>query len=282
MPETQAFSAPRSVWTPPSGTLGELVAAAYARAAAQSADESMWQLRAEEAPPVPSFRAALRGSTVAVIAEIKRSSPSRGAINPALDAVKRARSYASAGAAAISVLTEPDRFGGACSDLSDVAGAVALPVLRKDFIVSSVQLYEARARGASAALLIVRALPSDALLELHDVGTRIGLDLLVEVRDEAELSAALDVGARVIGVNNRNLETLVIEHGTVERVVPLIPSDVVAVAESGMTSSEDVARAARAGADAVLIGSAVSAAPDPEAVVHSLTDITVERDARPR
>jgi indole-3-glycerol phosphate synthase len=217
-----------------------------------------------------------------VIAEIKRRSPSKGAINVSMNAVSRAIEYASAGAAAISVLTEPDRFGGAATDLSDIASGVRVPVLRKDFIVSSVQLYEARALGASAALLIVRALPHSALVELHETGTRIGLDLLVEVRDERELGTALEAGARIIGVNNRDLETLVIERGTVERIVPLIPRGVIAVAESGMTSRSDVERAANAGADAVLIGSAVSAAADAVSAVSSLTEISVERDARPR
>ena len=241
----------------------------------------MWREKAESGPSRPAFRDALRGPTVAVIAEIKRSSPSKGSINPELDAKSRARSYAESGAAAISVLTEPLRFGGSVSDLSDVAGAVMVPVLRKDFIVAAVQLYEARARGASAALLIVRALPPEALVELHDIGSRIGLDLLVEVRDEAELSVALDVGAMIVGVNNRNLESLVIDAGTVGRVVPLIPRGVVAVAESGMVLRSDVERAAQAGADAVLIGSVVSASADPSAAVRLLADIPVERDARP-
>jgi indole-3-glycerol phosphate synthase len=218
---------------------------------------------------------------VAVIAEIKRSSPSKGAINPGLEATPRALSYAEAGASAISVLTEPDRFGGSTDDLAAVAAVVPVPVLRKDFIVAPVQLYEARARGASAALLIVRALPRGLLAELHDIGTSIGLDLLVEIRDEAELATALDVGAAIVGVNNRNLESLVIEAGTVERIVPRIPRDIVAVAESGMVTHGDVQRAADSGADAVLVGSAVSAAADPVAAVRSLTDIPVRRDVRP-
>lgn len=281
MPETQAFSALRTVWTPPSGTLGELVAAAYARASAQAAEEGMWRSKAESAPAARSFREALCRPTVAVIAEIKRKSPSKGSINPDMDAALRARQYAESSAAAISVLTEPDRFGGSMTDLSDVAAAVSVPILRKDFIVASVQLYEARARGASAALLIVRALPFEALLELHDTGSRIGLDLLVEIRDAAELSIALDIGAAVIGVNSRNLESLVIEPGVMERIVPLIPRSVVAVAESGMASRSDVQHAASTGADAVLIGSAVSAVADPRAAVRSFADIFVERDARP-
>lgn len=281
MPETQAFSTPRSLWTPPSGTLGGLVAAAYTRAAARAAESHGWHQRAEMAPAVPSFRAALRRPHVAVIAELKRRSPSKGIINPALDAPSRAQSYVAAGASALSVLTEPDRFGGSTSDLSAVAAAVSVPLLRKDFIVASVQLYEARARGASAALLIVRALPQEALVELHDIGSSIGLDLLVEVRDETELARAIDAGAAIIGVNNRNLESLVIDTATAGRIIPLIPRGIVAVAESGMASPADVERAAHAGADAVLIGSYVSAAEDPGAAVRSLTVIPAERDARP-
>ena len=281
MPETQAFSAPRSVWTPPSGTLGELVVAAHARVAAQVHEDREWRARAEERPAAASFRDALRGPDLAVIAEIKRRSPSRGAIRPDMDAAARARSYADAGAAAISVLTEPDRFGGSAEDLSAVARAVPVPVLRKDFIVAAPQLHEARARGASAALLIARALGPVALAQLHDAGSRIGLDLLVEIRDDQELEWAIDAGAEIIGVNNRNLESLAIDPRTVDRVLPLIPRGLVAVAESGMSSRSDLERAARAGADAVLIGSAVSAVADPATTLRSYTLIPVERHARP-
>ncbi|HEY5086797.1 MAG TPA: hypothetical protein VII66_05480, partial [Gemmatimonadaceae bacterium] len=180
MPETQAFSASRSVWTPPSGTLGELVEAAYSRARSQGGREQQWLERAESAPPAPPFRQALRLGTVAVIAEVKRKSPSQGSIKPGLEAGDQARCYAGAGAAAVSVLTEPDRFGGSLADLTDVISAVSVPVLRKDFIVAACQLYEARALGASAALLIARALSPSALAQLHEIGTSMGLDLLVE------------------------------------------------------------------------------------------------------
>jgi len=281
MPETQAFSAPRSRWTPPSGTLGELVQASHSRAFSLLAHQDELIRAARSAPPAPSFREALLRPTVGVIAEVKRRSPSKGSINPNLDALSRASCYAAAGAAAISVLTEPDRFGGSVADLRNVAHGVSIPVLRKDFIVAPVQLHEARANGAAAALLIARGLSLSALPELIEAGTAIGLDLLVEVRDVAELERALDAGATIIGVNNRNLETLVIDHDTVERILPLIPRHVVAIAESGMVSRDDVQRAARAGADAVLIGSAVSAAEDAGAIVGSLTGVTVERDARP-
>ena len=280
MPETQAFSAPRRSWTPPSGTLGELVQASFSRALALLAHEEELLDAARSAPPAPSFREALLRPTVGIIAEVKRRSPSKGSINPNLDALSRASCYAEAGAAAVSVLTEPERFGGSIRDLREVARGVPIPVLRKDFIVAPVQLHEARANGASAALLIARALSMPALPELIEAGTEIGLDLLVEVRDAVELKRALDAGATIIGVNNRNLETLVIDPGTVERILPLIPRHVVAIAESGMASRDDVQRAARAGADAVLIGSAVSAAEDAGALVGLLTGVAVERDAR--
>lgn len=281
MPETQAFSAPRPAWSPPTGTLGELVNASHARAATFVHEEQAWRERALARGPVPSFRAALRGENVAVIAEVKRRSPSKGDINAGLDAADRATLYQRAGAAAISVLTEPERFGGTLQDLEDVARAVSVPVLRKDFIVHPVQLYQARALGASAALLIARALSGSALLELAQIAEDIGLETLVEVRDAAELALALHAGAKVIGVNNRNLESLVMEHGTAERIVPLIPRTVVAIAESGMRTASDVGRAAAAGADAVLVGSAVSAAEDAAAAVAPLTQVPVERDARP-
>lgn len=281
MPETQAFSAPRSRWTPPSGTLGELVQASYERAKALASRQDELLAAALSAGPAPSFRDALRRSAVGVIAEVKRRSPSKGAINPDLDALPRASAYAGAGAAAISVLTEPERFGGSVADLRDIARGVPVPVLRKDFIVSPAQLHEARANGAAAALLIVRALSIAQLPELIEAGTSIGLDLLVEIRDADELARALDAGATIVGVNNRNLESLVIDRGTVERILPLIPAHVVAVAESGMSSREDIERAARAGADAVLVGSAVSAADDAGAMVASLVGVSVERDARP-
>ena len=281
MPETQAFSTDSGVWHPPSGTLGALVDAAFARAATQSADVGAWKFRALGAPPAPSLRAALLRDTVSVIAEIKRRSPSRGVIRDEITSGPRAAMYAEAGASAISVLTEPDRFGGSMEDLSEVIGAVSVPVIRKDFIVAPVQLYHARALGASAALLIARALSPRALRELPDAAAETGLEVLLEIRTEAELDRAMEIGAGIIGVNNRNLETLVVEKGTAARLIPLIPRGVAAVAESGMAVREDVAEAAAFGADAVLIGSAVSAADDASRLVGALAGVRVERNARP-
>ncbi len=281
MPETQAFSIKQATWSPPTGTLGELVTASLVRAERQVGKAEFWKTQALAVSPTLSFRAALLRSTVGLVAEIKRRSPSRGVIRDTIDAADRARMYAGAGAAAISVLTEPDRFGGSVDDLDQVASAVQVPVLRKDFIVAPVQLYHARALGASAALLIARALSPDRLRTLHDAASAIGLEILVEVRNEAELELALEIGASVVGVNNRNLETLVIESGTAERIVPLIPRGVVAVAESGMSSRDHVLEAAAFGADAVLVGSAVSEAEDAPRLVRELTGVRVERDARP-
>ncbi|MEO8945130.1 MAG: indole-3-glycerol-phosphate synthase [Gemmatimonadaceae bacterium] len=281
MPETQGISALRTRWTAPTGMLGILVEEARARAKAGLTRRGEWVRRAEEAPRPPSLRAVLRKGDVAIIAEVKRRSPSKGAINTDIDARQRARSYVEAGASAVSVLTEPDWFGGSMEDLSDVAAGVEMPVLRKDFIVAPVQLFEARACGAAGALLIARALRPKLLCELHDLGRDIGLELLVEVRDEFELDCALEAGATIIGVNNRNLETLVIDPATVERMIPLIPRRAVAVAESGMSDRADIERAAACGADAILIGSAVSSSPDPHASVRALLNVRVERDARP-
>jgi indole-3-glycerol phosphate synthase len=230
--------------------------------------------------PALSFSGALRGRTVGVVAEVKRRSPSKGWINPAMSAVEQARAYERGGAAAISVLTEPDHFGGSVEDLVAVRDSVRLPILKKDFHVEPIQLLEAKALGASAALLIARALSPTSFTEMIDAANELQLEVLVEVRDEDELSRALAAGARVIGINNRNLETLVIDATTSERLLGLLPQSVVAIAESGVTTRADVERLAGAGADAVLVGSAVSAASDPAAAVRELS--TVTRIARER
>ena len=229
---------------------------------------------------VPSFVAPLRGAHVAVIAELKRSSPSKGAINADMDAGRQAAAYASGGAAALSVLTEPTRFGGSTADLAAAARATPVPLLKKDFHVDPLQILEARALGASAVLLIARALDDDALAALAAVAHDVGVEPLVEVRDEWELDAALAVGARVIGVNNRDLETLAIDRATGDRLIPRIPAACVAIAESGVRDADDVAAAARVGADAVLVGSSVSAASDPERAVRALAAVPRSADRR--
>jgi indole-3-glycerol phosphate synthase len=194
-----------------------------------------------------------------------------------MDAARRARQYEGGGARAISVLTEPTEFGGSSEDLESIRGLVSCPLLRKDFHVRPVQLFEARVHGASAALLIVRALGPDDTRVMADAAREAGVEAVFEVRDEAELTYALDAGAAVIGVNRRNLETLAMEPDVLTRVLPVIPASCLGVAESGVSSHEDVEQVANLGADAVLVGSALSLAADPQAAVAQLTGVTRRR-----
>ncbi|HEX7336899.1 MAG TPA: indole-3-glycerol phosphate synthase TrpC [Gemmatimonadales bacterium] len=223
----------------------------------------------ESARPAPSFRAALRGTFVSVIAEVKRRSPSAGSIREDLDPAGRAALYAQHGAAAISVLTDGPYFGGSIDDLRAAVRSVPVPVIRKDFVLDEVQVLEARVAGAAAVLLIVRAL-GPRLRPLLEYTQGQGLDALVEVHTPDELAAALDAGATIIGVNSRDLDTFAIDVGAAWGIVSRIPPDCIAVAESGMLERADVVRAAEAGADAVLIGTALSAAPSPETVLEEL------------
>jgi indole-3-glycerol phosphate synthase len=268
----QGFSA-STTWARPVGTLGDLTTAAHARAAAVMSSLASLIDAASDLPAPPSLAKALRAPRIQVIAEVKRASPSKGGIAPGLDAAAQAVSYVQGGAAAISVLTEPSRFDGSLDDLRWVAETVHVPIIRKDFLVEPVQLWEARVAGASAALLIVRALAPSELARMMDTIHECGLEAIVEVRDRWELDRALAVNAAVIGVNNRNLETLVIDRATAPSLIPSIPKDRIAVAESGMRTAADIAGAAAAGADAVLVGSAVSAAADPAAAVRALAGI---------
>jgi indole-3-glycerol phosphate synthase len=265
-------------WSPPEGVLGGILRDTRERIGALRPRASALRDGATWAPQAPALLPALAGACVAVIAEVKRRSPSRGDIRPALSAARQADAYARGGAAAISVLTEPGSFGGSAEDLVAAREAAALPILRKDFIVDSLQLAESRALGAAAVLLIARALPPGLLEDLLRESLELALEPLVEVRGEDELERALAAGARLIGVNNRNLETLDVDPSTVDRLVPAIPSGVVVVAESGVRGRADVERAAMAGADAVLVGSAISAADDPTTSVRALT--AVARRAR--
>ena len=253
-----------------------------ARARAATLLPRLAELRraADHAAQSPGFGAALRSREVAVIAEIKRSSPSRGVINLDLRVEQQVAAYEDGGAEAISVLTEPTRFSGSNEDLTSARAVARVPLLKKDFHVEAVQLLEAKALGASAALVIVRAVNPTRLRDLIEVGRDIDLEILVEIRDEAELDLALSLGAGLIGVNNRNLETLEIDAETSTRLLPLIPRNVVAVAESGVKSADDVQRLAAIGADAVLVGSAISASSQPEAAVRALTGVARTGGAR--
>ena len=260
-------------WTPPGGTLGTICHEAEARAAALERRAAELDRDAASAAAGPSLESALRRGPVALIAEVKRRSPSKGSIAPALDAPTQARAYVAGGASAISVLTEPAHFGGSPSDLLGVRRAVMVPVLKKDFHLRPIQLVEARALGASAVLLIARALAPDRLREMLEAARRLELEALVEVRDEAELDRALEGGATLIGVNNRDLETLVIDATTAERLVPRIPAALVAIAESGVAARPDVERYAACGADAVLVGSSISGAADPVQATRALAGV---------
>lgn len=211
-----------------------------------------------------------RPDRITVIAEVKRSSPSKGALADIADPAGLARDYEAGGASAISVLTEERRFGGSLADLAEVRAAVDLPVLRKDFIVSPYQVWEARAYGADLVLLIVAALDQSVLTSLVERVHSLGMTALVEVHDETEALRALDAGAQVVGVNARNLHTLEVDRGTFATVVNTLPSSVVKVAESGVRGPHDVLEYARAGADAVLVGEALVTRGDPRGAVADL------------
>ncbi len=216
--------------------------------------------------PMPAYRAP----GVSVIAEVKRSSPSKGALATISDPAALAANYQSGGAATISVLTEQRRFGGSLADLEAVRAAVHVPVLRKDFIVTSYQLWEARAAGADLALLIVAALDQSRLESLVERAESIGLTALVEVHDEEEVERALEAGATLVGVNARNLKTLEVDRDTFARLAPRIPDDVVRVAESGVRDARDVFEYAKQGAHVVLVGETLVKGEDPRAAVADL------------
>ena len=222
------------------------------------------------APPPRGFRQALARPGLQVIAEIKRRSPSAGAIREDAHPAELARLYQAAGAAALSILTETHFFGGTLDDLVDGRGAVALPVLRKDFTVCEADVYDARVMGADAVLLIVAALQHDELTRLLRLSGRLDLDALVEVHDEAELSEAVAAGAGLVGVNQRDLRTFEVDPTRAERVAQAVPAGVVKVAESGIGSAEDLARLAACGFDAVLVGESLVTAADPAAAVRAL------------
>ncbi|MBW8804046.1 MAG: indole-3-glycerol phosphate synthase TrpC [Catenulisporales bacterium] len=215
-------------------------------------------------------RGGAGGDGVKVIAEVKRSSPSKGALAAIADPAALAADYEAGGATVISVLTEQRRFGGSLADLDDVRQKVDIAVLRKDFIVTSYQLWEARAHGADLALLIVAALDQPALESLIERAASIGLTPLVEVHDAEEVRRAVDAGARLIGVNARDLKTLQVKRDTFAQVAPVIPDGIVRVAESGVRGPHDLIAYANAGADAVLVGESLVTGKDPRAAVADL------------
>ncbi len=217
----------------------------------------------EQKPAPLDLAAALSVDGISLIAEVKRASPSKGALNPDLDAVELARTYARCGAAAVSVLTEERYFMGSGSDLEAVKNALPhIPVLRKDFILKPYQLFEARAWGADAVLLIVAILDDAALKNLITLSHKLGMNCLLEVHDEDELKRALSCDARLIGINNRNLATLAVDLNVTKRLRPLVPSDRIVVSESGIKGREDMEKLKDWGVDAVLIGEALVTADD--------------------
>lgn len=228
--------------------------------------------RVERVPGAKDATAVLRhgGTGVKVIAEVKRSSPSKGALALIADPAAIARDYEAGGASVISVLTEQRRFGGSLEDLAAVRAAVDVPILRKDFVVSSYQVWEARAYGADLVLLIVAALDQPALESLLERTTSLGMNALVEVHDEEEAARAVAAGARIIGVNNRNLKTLEVDRSTFGRVAATLPDDVIKVAESGIRGPHDLVDVARAHADAVLVGEALVTGDHPRTAVADL------------
>jgi indole-3-glycerol phosphate synthase len=226
--------------------------------------------RANRLPPARDAVAPLRAEGVAVIAEVKRSSPSKGALAAIADPAGLSADYESGGAAVISVLTERRKFAGSLDDLDAVRARVDVPILRKDFIVSSYQLWEARAHGADLVLLIVAALEQNALISLVERATSIGLTPLVEVHDEEETARAVDAGARVIGVNTRDLKTLKVDRSVFARVAEYVPDSIVRIAESGVRGPHDLIAYANAGADAVLVGESLVVGKDPRTAVADL------------
>ena len=251
--------------------LDDIVAARLADIAELKRRVPLTQLRERlaAAPPRRDFLAALRRPGTAVIAELKRRSPSAGDIRPGANAAQIAAGYAAAGARALSIVTEPRFFSGADEDLAVARAASGLPVLRKDFVVDAYQIMESRVLGADAVLLMVSVLGwrTGELLERAD---DLGLAALVEVHDESELAIALEARARIIGINNRDLKTMRVDLATTEKLAPSIPPDVLCVAESGIAAPADIERLRRAGAGAFLIGSSLMSAADPTAALAEL------------
>jgi len=254
-------------------SLSAILAVTRERVAALQGAASELKLRAAQAPPVRPFLGK-PGSTVGLIAEVKRRSPSQGAIHEDLDPIAHARAYVRGGAVAVSVLTEEAHFGGSLDDLLRVAAAVPVPVLRKDFILDELQIIEARGAGASAVLLIARIVEPDRLRALARAAQQWGLATLIEVHDAAELEPALAAGPGVLGINARDLSTFVVDLDGAKGLIARVPSGVPVVAESGVETRTDVEQLAAAGADFVLVGTSVVRQKNPEDAVRALVGVT--------
>jgi indole-3-glycerol phosphate synthase len=249
----------------------QILVDAERRAAEARSRAAEFEAAAAEAAPARRFAAALADTGPSLIAEVKRRSPSRGPLAPDLDAAAHAQRYQTAGAAAVSVLTDPDHFDGSLGDLVDVVATVDIPVLRKDFLLDPAQIWESRAAGADAVLLIVAVLGGDGLTRMLETTAAAGIDALVEVHDGDEAGLALHAGALLIGVNNRDLTTFATDLGVAERLAPLLMGeDVVTVAESGVSDAAGAGRMWALGYDAILVGEALVTAPDPGQLLESL------------
>jgi len=262
------------------GFLTDLVADVRRRLDEQPLDDGALLARASARPPARDFVEALRGRAPALIAEVKRASPSAGAIADGADPVTVAIAYEQGGAAAISVLTEPRHFHGSLADLDAVRVAVRLPLLRKDFLLHPSQVIEARAHGADAVLLITASLTDDELAAMLTIARDLGMSALVETHADDELDRAVASGAEVIGVNARNLETLEVDVAGARARVRRIPPDRVAVFESGVKTPSDLEAAVDAGASAILVGEALMRAADPRAAVRALIARSTTRPLR--
>jgi indole-3-glycerol phosphate synthase len=243
-----------------------------ARSDPRSLDRLVEEAR-QQAPTRGFRRAVAEASGLAVISEIKRRSPSKGDLNPGVDPATWAAAYARGGATCLSVLTDPQFFGGSAQDLGAARSAVPVPVLRKDFAVSALDVCDTRIMGADAILLIVAALDDLELADFHDLAVELGLDVLVETHDEAEVDRALSVGATMIGVNQRDLVTFEVDQQRAIRLAAALPAEVVRVAESGVTGPEDARALHAAGYQAVLVGEALMTSGDPVSAVGALRSI---------
>ena len=226
--------------------------------------------RIDAQAPALDAHSFLSRNEMNVIAEVKRSSPSKGNLAPITDPAALAEKYQEAGAAAVSVLTEQRRFGGSLADLDAVRSRIEIPVLRKDFMVDEYQFLEARAHGADIVLLIVAALSKSQLKDFYDLATELGMASLIEVHTQSELESAMDISPRIVGVNSRNLKTLDVSASVFEELIPAIPSTVIRVAESGISTRADVAQAQKAGATAILVGESLVKSGDPISAMREL------------
>ena len=257
----------------PNTRLGKILADVRERLPDLRRREAELRSAVAELPAPPEWSAAFNGPDVAVIAEVKRRSPSVGDIAPDLDPTSLAREYDAGGACVVSVLTNERFFGGSLADVESVRVAITRPILRKDFILDPVQLYETRAIGASATLLIVRALEPQQLTDLHQLASELGLGTLIEVHDAMELEEALRVSPNCLGVNSRDLTTFRVDVNQMADIVRSVPCGITTVAESGLANRADVEKVASWGADAVLIGTALASSRQPARAVEQLTGV---------